>query len=82
MYLDPYEDYPEDDDRETDNHEVSIEIATKLKALGNTKFKNGELEAALEKWQSKPSFYFIFKTLVTKHHLLTYNLFILFFILL
>ena len=57
MYLDPYEDYPEDDDRETDNPEVSIEIATKLKALGNTKFKNGELEAALEKWQSKPSFY-------------------------
>ncbi|PAV18254.1 peptidyl-prolyl cis-trans isomerase [Pyrrhoderma noxium] len=48
---DPYEDYPEDDDRETDNPEVSIEIATKLKALGNTKFKNGELEAALEKWQ-------------------------------
>ncbi|KAL5478566.1 CPR6 [Sanghuangporus weigelae] len=48
---DPYEDYPKDDEREMNKPEVCLEIATNLKALGNTKFKVGDVEGALEKWQ-------------------------------
>ncbi|EJD01923.1 uncharacterized protein FOMMEDRAFT_141145 [Fomitiporia mediterranea MF3/22] len=48
---DPYEDYPKDDEHDTDKPEVALEIATNLKALGNTKFKAGNIEEALEKWQ-------------------------------
>ena len=49
---DPYEDYPEDDSRDTENVDVSIQIATDLKAIGNTAFKSGDVKTALEKWQS------------------------------
>ncbi|KAI5120531.1 hypothetical protein M0805_004539 [Coniferiporia weirii] len=48
---DPYEDYPDDDDRNSEDPDIALEIATKLKALGDTYFKEGKTEAALEKWQ-------------------------------
>ena len=49
---DPYEDYPDDEDRNLDSPETTLEIATKLKALGNERFKAGKVEDALDKWQS------------------------------
>ncbi|THH04308.1 hypothetical protein EW145_g5618 [Phellinidium pouzarii] len=48
---DPYEDYPDDDSHDTENPEVALEIASKLKTLGNAKFKEGKAAEALEKWQ-------------------------------
>ena len=49
---DPYEDYPDDDEHETDDPKVAAKIATELKTLGNTYFKEGKTVDALEKWQS------------------------------
>ena len=50
---DPYEDYPDDDDRDVSNHpEISLQAAKDLKALGNEKFKAGDVQSALDKWQS------------------------------
>ncbi|KLO18981.1 hypothetical protein SCHPADRAFT_818941 [Schizopora paradoxa] len=48
---DPYEDYPDDDDHETQNIDVAVKIAGDLKVLGNTAFKTGHMKTALEKWQ-------------------------------
>jgi hypothetical protein len=51
---DPYEDYPEDDDRDVSNSpETAVNIATELKELGNKKFKEGNTEEALAKWESE-----------------------------
>lgn len=50
---DPYEDYPVDDDRDSDNPEVAIEIAQAVRELGNRFFKEGKTEEALQKYQSK-----------------------------
>jgi len=47
---DPYEDYPEDDDHDTDSLDVTIKIATELKELGNKAFKGGDNSQALAKW--------------------------------
>ena len=49
---DPFEDYPEDEDRDTDQPEVALEIAQAVREVGNKLFKEGKTEAALEKYQS------------------------------
>lgn len=47
---DPYEDFPEDEGSELKAPKI-LEIATKLKEIGNKAFKDGELELALSKYQ-------------------------------
>ena len=47
---DPYEDFPEDQAPNLDGTEI-LEIATKLKEIGNKAFKDGDLDLALEKYQ-------------------------------
>lgn len=49
---DPFEDYPEDEDRDTDQPEIALEIAQAVREVGNKLFKEGKTEAALEKYQS------------------------------
>ena len=54
ILVDPYEDYPEDDDHDiSSSPETAVRIATELKELGNKKFKEGNTEAALSKWESE-----------------------------
>ncbi|CAA7266288.1 unnamed protein product [Cyclocybe aegerita] len=48
---DPYEDYPADEDRDTENPEVALQIAKDVREVGNKLFKEGKVEAALEKYQ-------------------------------
>ncbi|TDL27754.1 peptidyl-prolyl cis-trans isomerase [Rickenella mellea] len=48
---DPYEDFPEDEDRDTEDPKVTLKIATELKEIGNTRFKAGNSADALAKWQ-------------------------------
>lgn len=48
---DPFEDYPEDEDRDTDQPEIALEIAQAVREVGNKLFKEGKTEAALEKYQ-------------------------------
>ena len=49
---DPFEDYPGDEDRDTDQPEIALEIAQAVREVGNKLFKEGKTEAALEKYQS------------------------------
>lgn len=49
---DPFEDYPEDEDRDTDQPEIALEIAQAVREVGNKLFKEGKTQAALEKYQS------------------------------
>ncbi|ESK94789.1 peptidyl-prolyl cis-trans isomerase [Moniliophthora roreri MCA 2997] len=48
---DPYEDYPDDDDHDTSKPEAVIEIASKIREVGNKLFKEGKPNLALDKWQ-------------------------------
>ncbi|KAK1220133.1 peptidyl-prolyl cis-trans isomerase cpr6 [Marasmius sp. AFHP31] len=48
---DPYEDYPDDDDHDVSKPEVALEIATKVRELGNKLFKEGKHDLALAKYQ-------------------------------
>ncbi|KAJ8082121.1 peptidyl-prolyl cis-trans isomerase cpr6 [Marasmius tenuissimus] len=48
---DPYEDYPDDDDHDISKPEVALEIATKVRELGNKLFKEGKHDLALAKYQ-------------------------------
>ena len=50
---DPYEDFPDDDDRESSKPEVALEIATKVKEISGQLFKEGKVKEALDKWQSE-----------------------------
>lgn len=47
---DPYEDFPEDQDKQLDGPTV-IKIATELKEFGNKAFKSGDLNLGLDKYQ-------------------------------
>ncbi len=48
---DVYEDYPEDDDHDTDKPAVALEIAGAIRELGNAAFKAGQHAEALDKWE-------------------------------
>ncbi|KAF8199467.1 peptidyl-prolyl cis-trans isomerase [Pholiota molesta] len=48
---DPYEDYPVDEDRDTENPEIALEIAKAVREVGNKLFKEGRTEEALQKYQ-------------------------------
>ncbi|KAJ7595017.1 peptidyl-prolyl cis-trans isomerase [Mycena floridula] len=48
---DPYEDYPDDEDRDTQNPEVALEIAKNIREVGNKLFKEGNIHVALDKYQ-------------------------------
>ncbi|QRV99127.1 peptidyl-prolyl cis-trans isomerase, cyclophilin-type protein [Ceratobasidium sp. AG-Ba] len=49
---DKYEDYPEDDDSDVQTSpETALRIAGEIRALGNTLYKEGKLELALQKYQ-------------------------------
>jgi len=48
---DPYEDHPVDDDRDTENPEVALQIAKEVREYGNQLFKEGKAEEALQKYQ-------------------------------
>jgi peptidyl-prolyl isomerase D len=51
---DPYEDFPDDEERVDvhGNPELALEAAKKIRELGNALFKEGKTEAAYEKYQS------------------------------
>jgi peptidyl-prolyl isomerase D len=48
---DPYEDYPSDEDRDTENPEVALEIAKAVREVGNKLFKEGKVDEALQKYE-------------------------------
>jgi len=48
---DIYEDFPDDEDRDVQNPEVALTIAKAIRELANKLFKEGKIEAALEKYQ-------------------------------
>ena len=50
--VDPYEDYPMDEDSNTENPEVALKIAKDVREYGNQLFKEGKTEEALQKYQS------------------------------
>lgn len=50
---DPYEDFPEDEDRDTEKPEVALEIAKAVRDVGNKLFKEGQTEGALQKYESE-----------------------------
>jgi peptidyl-prolyl isomerase D len=50
--VDPYEDYPIDEDSKTENPEVALKIAKDVREYGNQLFREGKTEEALQKYQS------------------------------
>jgi len=48
---DPYEDYPTDQDSDTENPEVALKIAKDVREYGNQLFKEGKAGEALQKYQ-------------------------------
>jgi len=48
---DPYEDYPEDESRDTQDPKVVLEAARTLRTLGNARWKESAAADALAKWQ-------------------------------
>ncbi|KAF8152981.1 cyclophilin-like domain-containing protein [Crassisporium funariophilum] len=48
---DPYEDYPVDEDRDSENPEIALQIAKAVREVGNKLFKEGKTEEALQKYQ-------------------------------
>ncbi|KDR77002.1 hypothetical protein GALMADRAFT_246185 [Galerina marginata CBS 339.88] len=48
---DPYEDNPIDEDKDTENPEVALEIAKVVREVGNRLFKEGKTDEALQKYQ-------------------------------
>jgi len=47
---DPYEDYPEDDDRDVQDPQVALKVAQDVREVGNKLFKEGNAEEALQKY--------------------------------
>jgi len=70
---DPYEDYPDDADQDVQNPEIALGIAKDVREIANKLFKQGQIESALNKYQSKLLFvnfnntrglnYFLFQSL-------------------
>jgi peptidyl-prolyl isomerase D len=50
---DPYEDYPDDEDRDVHHPEIALEIAKTVREVGNKLFKEGNIDLALQKYQSE-----------------------------
>ena len=50
---DPYEDYPDDEDRDVQNPEIALDIAKTVREVGNKLFKEGKTDLALQKYQSE-----------------------------
>jgi peptidyl-prolyl isomerase D len=50
---DEYEDYPDDEDRDVQKPEIALEAAKSIRELANKLYKEGKLELALKKYQSK-----------------------------
>ncbi|KAF8961878.1 40 kDa cyclophilin [Flammula alnicola] len=48
---DPYEDYPVDEDKDSENPEIALQIAKAVREVGNKLFKEGKTEEALQKYQ-------------------------------
>ncbi|KAF8499474.1 peptidyl-prolyl cis-trans isomerase [Hysterangium stoloniferum] len=48
---DKYEDFPEDDDSNTENPEIALSIAKEIREIGNKLFKEGKAVEALSKYQ-------------------------------
>ncbi|KAJ7068546.1 peptidyl-prolyl cis-trans isomerase [Mycena amicta] len=48
---DKYEDWPEDEDEDTQDPAIALRIATELRVLANGLYKEGKLDLALEKYQ-------------------------------
>ncbi|KAG6808493.1 hypothetical protein H0H92_003962 [Tricholoma furcatifolium] len=48
---DVYEDYPDDEDRDTQKPEIALEIAKAVREIGNKLFKEGKVDEALVKYQ-------------------------------
>jgi len=48
---DIYEDYPDDEDQELGNPETVLQIAKVVREVGNTLFKKGDFNGALQKYQ-------------------------------
>ena len=55
--VDPYEDYPIDEDSDTEKPEVALQIAKDVREYGNQLFKEGKTEEALQKYQSRLNLY-------------------------
>lgn len=49
---DVYEDFPDDEDRDTQDPEVALKIAQEVREIGNKLFKEGKPDSALAKYQS------------------------------
>ncbi|KAH7910404.1 peptidyl-prolyl cis-trans isomerase [Hygrophoropsis aurantiaca] len=47
---DPYEDYPEDDDHNTEDPKVALDIATAIRDAANSAFREKQFETALDKY--------------------------------
>jgi peptidyl-prolyl isomerase D len=50
---DAYEDYPDDADQDVQKPEIALEIAKAIREIGNKLFKEGKIQSALEKYQSR-----------------------------
>jgi peptidyl-prolyl isomerase D len=50
---DSYEDYPDDEDCDLSKPETVIEIAKVIREIGNKLFKEGKIEEAHQKYQSR-----------------------------
>ena len=76
---DPYEDYPDDEDRDVQNVEIALNIAKSVRELGNKLFKEGKTGLALQKYQSerinlKPTLILTSMVFQSPFDILTYTL--------
>ena len=55
---DPYEDYPDDEDhRNTGDAAVCLEVAQAVREVGNRLFKEGKIDLAFKKYESRSTPY-------------------------
>ncbi|KAF9011763.1 peptidyl-prolyl cis-trans isomerase [Cyathus striatus] len=48
---DPYEDYPDDEDRDAQDPAIALDIAKTVREVGNKLYKEGKIEEALKKYE-------------------------------